>query len=568
MKGSWRLHDPPPDDRGRPRARRDGGDLSRPRRHEARPSREHGGRSCGAALEAAATTRSILDLMLPDGDGLEVCRAIRARSDVPILMLTARGEEADRIVGLEIGADDYLPKPFNPRELLARLRAILRRRGGGTQAAAERDVALRPPRHRPRGTARNWSTAKSAALTGHQFDLLCALAESAGRVLSREQLMDRVRGEASGSIRPQHRRAHLAHPRGDRGRSQEPAPHRHPAGCRLSLRAQPGRGRVRRRLFLQVYLTLLGIIVLFGALAVAGLVAHLRRRAPGLDFRRSYRLRCWPRLLPAARCATQAETRRRARPAWPGHRGPHQRLRARGRAARQPGPSRCRRRTSSPSGWRKRGGATAFVLPLADGRLVKVPAQARATCPHTKAIGFLAALAHAGASPSPSAPGPSPAGSRAGWNACRARVEALGAGDLAARVEVEGKDEIAALARSFNRAAERIQALVEAQRDTLAAASHELRSPLARIRMAVELLAENGDPGAQGPRIERDVEDLDELIEEILLASRLSTLERPAAPGANRPPGALPPRRPRAPAPTFDRRARGGGRAKAGCSPA
>ena len=102
----------------------------------------------------------------------------------------------------------------------------------------------------------------------------------------------------------------------------------------------------------------------------------------------------------------------------------------------------------------------------------------------------------------------------------------MGAGDLATRVEVEGKDEIAALARSFNQAAERIQALVAAQRDTLAAASHELRTPLARIRMAVELLAENGDP-ALSARVERDVEDLDELIEEILLASRLSTLERP-----------------------------------------
>ena len=79
----------------------------------------------------------VLDLMLPDGDGLEICRAIRARSDVPILMLTARGEEADRIVGLEIGADDYLPKPFNPRELLARLRAIMRRRTPGSRAALQ-----------------------------------------------------------------------------------------------------------------------------------------------------------------------------------------------------------------------------------------------------------------------------------------------------------------------------------------------------------------------------------------------------------------------------------------------
>ena len=136
----------------------------------------------------------ILDLMLPDGDGLEVCRAIRARSDVPILMLTARGEEADRIVGLEIGADDYLPKPFNPRELLARLRAILRRRSGGTPPAG--DIMRFGRLVIDRAARRVAVDGEERALTGHQFDLLCALAESAGRVLSREQLMDRVRGEA------------------------------------------------------------------------------------------------------------------------------------------------------------------------------------------------------------------------------------------------------------------------------------------------------------------------------------------------------------------------------------
>lgn len=137
----------------------------------------------------------VLDLMLPDGDGLEICRAIRARSDVPILMLTARGEEADRIVGLEIGADDYLPKPFNPRELLARLRAILRRRAAaGPTAAGE---TLRFGRLViDRAARRVLVDGAERALTGHQFDILSALAESAGRVLSREQLMDRVRGEA------------------------------------------------------------------------------------------------------------------------------------------------------------------------------------------------------------------------------------------------------------------------------------------------------------------------------------------------------------------------------------
>ena len=137
----------------------------------------------------------ILDLMLPDGDGLEICRAIRARSDVPILMLTARGEEADRIVGLEIGADDYLPKPFNPRELLARLRAILRRRG--PSGRAEPGETLRFGRLViDRAARRVLVDGEERSLTGHQFDLLCALAESAGRVLSREQLMDRVRGES------------------------------------------------------------------------------------------------------------------------------------------------------------------------------------------------------------------------------------------------------------------------------------------------------------------------------------------------------------------------------------
>ncbi|MDE0048909.1 MAG: response regulator transcription factor [Rhodospirillales bacterium] len=137
----------------------------------------------------------VLDLMLPDGDGLTVCREIRARSDVPILMLTARGEEADRIVGLEIGADDYLPKPFNPRELLARLRAILRRRASESPASPEE--MLRFGRLViDRAARRALVDGEERALTGHQFDLLCVLAESAGRVLSREQLMDRVRGEA------------------------------------------------------------------------------------------------------------------------------------------------------------------------------------------------------------------------------------------------------------------------------------------------------------------------------------------------------------------------------------
>jgi two-component system phosphate regulon response regulator OmpR len=134
----------------------------------------------------------VLDLMLPDMDGLEVCRQLRAQSDTPVLMLTARGDATDRIVGLEIGADDYLPKPFEPRELLARLRAILRRKTHPSKNELLRFGRLEIDRDaraaRLDGEAR--------ALTGFQFALLVTLAENAGRVLSREVLMDLLKGEA------------------------------------------------------------------------------------------------------------------------------------------------------------------------------------------------------------------------------------------------------------------------------------------------------------------------------------------------------------------------------------
>ena len=134
--------------------------------------------------------------MLPDMDGLEVCRRMRARDDTPVLMLTARGDAIDRIVGLEIGADDYLPKPFEPRELLARLRAILRRRGAtarrATRAPPGRSSSAAWKSTRRRGPCA--STARPCELTGYQFDLLAVFARHAGRVLSREFLMDQAKG--------------------------------------------------------------------------------------------------------------------------------------------------------------------------------------------------------------------------------------------------------------------------------------------------------------------------------------------------------------------------------------
>jgi two-component system phosphate regulon response regulator OmpR len=133
----------------------------------------------------------ILDLMLPDTDGLEVCRSIRARSDCPVLMLTARGDAMDRIVGLEMGADDYLPKPFEPRELLARLRAILRRGRGGKATDVLRfgRLEIEPASRQAR------LDGAACPLTGYQFALLLALAEHAGRVMSRDALMDSLKGQ-------------------------------------------------------------------------------------------------------------------------------------------------------------------------------------------------------------------------------------------------------------------------------------------------------------------------------------------------------------------------------------
>lgn len=157
--------------------------------------------SCAPSLAAGreliarqAFDALVLDLMLPDGDGLDLCRELRASPrtrSLPLLMLSARGEPTDRIVGLEIGADDYLPKPFEPRELLARLRALLRRTGPATDdndvwrfGRLEIDTGLRQVR----------LDSKPCDLTSYQFDLLSVLAQHPGRVLSRDQIMDALKG--------------------------------------------------------------------------------------------------------------------------------------------------------------------------------------------------------------------------------------------------------------------------------------------------------------------------------------------------------------------------------------
>jgi two-component system OmpR family response regulator len=141
-----------------------------------------------AALDQGVFDAVFLDVMLPRMDGLEVCRRIREKSRIPVIMLTAKGDEADRVVGLEIGADDYVAKPFSPRELLARLRAVLRR---SQPAALSQEITV-GDLHIDTATRAVRRGPSLIDLTGLEFDILVALARRAGRVVPREALMDQA----------------------------------------------------------------------------------------------------------------------------------------------------------------------------------------------------------------------------------------------------------------------------------------------------------------------------------------------------------------------------------------
>ncbi|WP_344395611.1 response regulator transcription factor [Streptomyces vastus] len=159
--------------------------------------------AAGLADAAAAPDLVLLDLGLPDMDGLDVCRSLRARSPIPIIMITARGEEADRVAGLELGADDYMAKPFGVRELVARIRAVTRRTGAlpavppGPDAMPSAPVAASAPQqlgplHLDRRTRQVRLDGRDVALSPREFDLLVFLAQDPGAVHSRQQIMDAV----------------------------------------------------------------------------------------------------------------------------------------------------------------------------------------------------------------------------------------------------------------------------------------------------------------------------------------------------------------------------------------
>jgi DNA-binding response OmpR family regulator len=149
------------------------------------------GETARRLLEEEPPSLVVLDVMLPGIDGLELCRWIRARHDLPVILLTARGEEADRIVGLELGADDYVTKPFSPRELAARVRTVLRRAGPQTPKAERLVFEELEVDARTREVRRNGELLR---LTAKEFDLLWFIANHPRQVFSRDQLMDRVWG--------------------------------------------------------------------------------------------------------------------------------------------------------------------------------------------------------------------------------------------------------------------------------------------------------------------------------------------------------------------------------------
>lgn len=152
------------------------------------------GESALAALERRRFALILLDLTLPGIDGLDLARAIRARCQTPIIMVTARAEDDDKIIGLELGADDYLTKPFNPRELLARARALLRRTHAAPECLRVGALTLRP------ASREALRAGQPLALTSQEFDLLLCLARNAGRVSSREVLLEQLKGSAADTV--------------------------------------------------------------------------------------------------------------------------------------------------------------------------------------------------------------------------------------------------------------------------------------------------------------------------------------------------------------------------------
>ena len=473
------------------------------------------------ALEEARRRRFdvvLLDLMLPGRGGLEVCRELRSRSDVPILVLTARGEEADRVLGLELGADDYLTKPFSSRELLARIQALVRRARG---QAGPRHTADRGGRARPRalGIARHAFAGRELDLTAYEFHLLRALAERAGHVLSRERLLELVRGSAeeafdrSIDVHVSRLRAKL----GDDPKRPRLLKTVRGAGYPLAVtdRAERQCAKRRRTLFRRIYLHgLLLLVLVVLALAVAGFLL-------GRDDRSAHEL--------------AAVGSARGGDSW----GPFRTRRSASRAARWPTIWTSTSPSTARTGRRLAAGGRRAAPPLSAGETARLHGHPRgpfgrhfvvaasggtraATCGSVGAI-------RPRRLPSSRVPRADCLIVLVCWPWCRLRspgpsrvrsrssaVSPAGSARATSRPAPGSRSATrsARWARTFDEMAERLQRLLKGHRELLADVSHELRTPLARIRVSLDLAAEapsgearrhlardrGGRGGARGPR--------------------------------------------------------------------
>ena len=487
------------------------------------------------AVAASEYSLVVMDITMPVMDGFEALRRIRQFSEVPVLMLTARGDELDRIVGLELGADDYLPKPFNPRELAARLKAILRR---------ARPVApvFGDPRRSSPGCRDKAAVCERRAGAGHR-DRVFHHADPACRRRQRGRQGPAVPGSAGSCADPvrsqsgyarQQPAAQTRHDGRRRGAYQDHTRARIPA----ERTGVTGVSRFYWRLFLAFVLVILvttmvsatvGTLLLGSAvdssrqeslratLSAVAAQAELVLASGGETALRGWLQEQQAELAVPLLVVTPQQRELLGRPLPPGGERLFRRLQ-RADASDRSSPSRRGppiRRLSGPNG-------QVYLLmvsprPRFAGGRFQQPALRAVFFVVLLLVGALACLALARYLVRP-------------VRALRSAGQALGAGDLDARAGPAmraRKDEFGALARDFDQMAERVQDLVANQQRLLRDVSHELRSPLARLQIAAGLLRQQSDTAAlpQVDRIEREVSKLDQLIGQVLGFARLSSLE-------------------------------------------
>ena len=470
-----------------------------------------------AALDAPVPDVVLLDLRLPDIDGYEVCRRIRARSDVPIIVVTAKGEEVDRVVGLELGADDYVVKPFGLRELVARIRAVSRRAGRQSFESEllqvdELTVDLRARRASVDG--------REVQLTLKEFDLLALLMRDAGAVVTKQRILNEVWNTSwYGATKTVD--VHVASLRKKLG---DPGPDRDRPRRRPSLSQRP----VTRRLLLSYVVLTLGVLIAL-ELPLGILNAH--------NLRQDLRSKVQRDAVTLGSLAEDALEHRR--PADANVRAAVSALRGGDRRA-------CRRARRVGSSRRRLGRCEDDDAEPVRGLLVTMPVAANGRVFGTVAISYptsstdrrivrdwfglaiaaavvLGAAAVLGLLLSRSVSRPLRRVERA--------AQRIGDGELDARApESDGPDDVRRLARTLNETAAKLETLVRSQEDFVADASHQLRTPLTALRLRLENLERDVAPTGRETLAAAltEADRLSRLVSELLALARPQDQVEPA----------------------------------------